>query len=76
LRPASGSFNAEGNYRVMSWAPDDGLVPGSYTVSVVPGDPAKTVIPAHYHQSATSGLKVEIPIDQSAVEFNVEVRSK
>ena len=44
-RPASGSFNAEGNYRVMSWAPDDGLVPGHYTVSVMPGDQAKTAIP-------------------------------
>src|SRR5882672_5631587 len=36
-RPASGSYTGEGHYRVMSWAPDDGLVPGHYTVNVVPG---------------------------------------
>ena len=48
MRPARGSFNAEGNYRVLSWAPDDGLVPAHYTVSVVFGEPSKIAIPARY----------------------------
>jgi hypothetical protein len=76
LRPASGSFNSEGNYRVMSWTPDDGLVPGHYTVSVVPSQPAKTSIPTRYHESSGSGLEVDIPSDQGAIEYNIEVRSK
>jgi hypothetical protein len=76
LRPASASFNAEGKYRVMSWKPDDGLVPGHYTVSVLPADLNKTSVPMHYHQSATSGLEVDIPSDQGAIEYNIEVRSK
>src|SRR5262245_49885729 len=55
-RPASGSFDPEGNYRVMSWAPDDGLVPGHYAVSVRPTDPNKTAIAAKYQVNSTSGL--------------------
>jgi hypothetical protein len=76
LRPASGSFNAEGHYRVMSWAPDDGLVPGHYTVSVLPNDLGKTSVPTRYHQSSTSGLEVDIPIDQGPIEYNIQVLSK
>jgi hypothetical protein len=75
-RPASGSFDLEGNYRVMSWEPDDGLVPGHYTVNVQPGDPAKTKIPKRYSDSATSGLEVDVPVDQDEVEFNVDVKTK
>lgn len=32
--PISGSFDQSGVYRVMSWEPDDGLVPGNYTVNI------------------------------------------
>lgn len=76
MRPASGSFNAAGNYRVISWTPDDGLVPAHYTVSVVPGDLNATAIPTRYHQSATSGLEVDVPVDKSKVEYNIDVLSK
>jgi hypothetical protein len=75
-RPASGSFNAAGNYRVMSWAPDDGLVPGHYTVSIGVVDPDKTAIPRRYQDSATSGLEVDVPMDQGKIEYNIEVLSK
>jgi hypothetical protein len=75
-RPASGAFDVDGVYRVMSWAPDDGLVPGHYTVSVVPGDASKTVIPKKYHQSKTSGLEVDISPDKDEIEYNIDVRSK
>jgi hypothetical protein len=75
LRPASGSFSAQGTYRVMSWAPDDGLVPGHYTVAVSPGDPAKTRVPLKYHQSASSGLELEVPIDGSSIDYNIDVRT-
>src|SRR6476659_1636999 len=76
MRPASGSFNAEGNYRVMSWAPDDGLVPGHYTVSILPNDPSKTRVPAKYRQSNSSGLELDVPVDKRKIQFNAEVRTK
>lgn len=75
-RPASGSFNDDGSYRVMSWEPDDGLVPGHYTVTLMPGDPAATKIPAKYQLSMTSGLEVDVPVDQDNVEFNVPIVTK
>jgi hypothetical protein len=73
-RPASGAFTTDGNYRVMSWTPDDGLVPGHYAVSVAPADPNKTAIPAKYQQNTTSGLEVDVPIDQRKIEYNIELR--
>jgi hypothetical protein len=75
-RPAGGAFTAEGTYRVMSWEPDDGLVPGHYKVSLMPGDLSKTGIPPKFHQSGTSGLEVDVPADQSSIEYNIDVRTK
>ena len=74
-RPASGSFDLDGSYRVMSWEPDDGLVPGHYTVNVFPADQAKTNVPAKYQQSSTSGLEVDVPLDQSKIDFNIDIRT-
>jgi hypothetical protein len=75
-RPASGSFGPDGVYRVMSWEPDDGLVPGHYTVNVQPSDASKSKIPPRFRDSGTSGLEVEVPMDQGEVEFDVKVVSK
>lgn len=75
-RPASGSFNSAGNYRVMSWVPDDGLVPGHYTVAVAPGDSARTKIPNRYLQSANSGLEVDVPVDKRSIEYNIDIVTK
>ena len=75
-RPASGSFDPEGNYRIMSWEPDDGLVPGHYTVNIAPVDMQATKVPQKYHQSDTSGLEVEVSPDQRQVEYNVDIRTQ
>jgi hypothetical protein len=75
-RPANGPYNEEGQYRVMTWEPDDGLVPGHYTVNLQPGDMSKTKIPPKYHSSGTSGLEVDVPVDADEVEFNVDVKTK
>jgi hypothetical protein len=75
-RPANGAFDAEGAYRVMSWEPDDGLVPGHYTVSIVPLDANRTKIPKKYHQSGTTDLEVDVPVDAGKIEYNIEVRTK
>lgn len=75
MRPASGSFDSQGVYRVMSWEPDDGLVPGRYTVNVMPADPARTKIPERYRDSGTSGLEVEVPVDKDTIAFDVSLTS-
>jgi hypothetical protein len=75
-RPASGSFTPEGSYRVMSWELDDGLVPGRYTVTLMPGDLSKTKIPSKYQQSTTSGLEVDVPVDADNIEYDVKVVTK
>ena len=74
-RPASGAYTPDGKYRVMSWEPDDGLVPGHYTVSLMPGDMNATKVPQKYQQGSTSGLEVDVPIDQSGVTFDIDVRT-
>ena len=75
-RPAMGAFDVDGVYQVMSWTPDDGLVPGHYTVNVMPGSVAKTRIPKKYHQSGSSGLEVNVPMDQDEIEYNIDVRTQ
>jgi hypothetical protein len=42
----------------------------------MPGDPNKTAIPERYRQSGTSGLTVDVPMDQGKIEYNIEVLSK
>jgi hypothetical protein len=75
-RPASGNYTVDGAYRVMSWEPDDGLVPGHYTVNLSPADPNATKIPTKYHQSGTSGLEVDVPVDQAKIEYDIDVHTK
>ncbi len=73
-RPATGTFTPEGTYRVMSWEPDDGLVPGHYTVNVMPNETTK--IPPKYQESNTSGLEVDVPVDKGPIEYNIEIRTE
>jgi hypothetical protein len=75
-RPASGSYTRDGNYLIMSWAPDDGLVPGHYTVALTPNEPDKSAIPSKYNMSGTSGFEVDVPVDQSKIEFSIDVKTK
>jgi hypothetical protein len=75
-RPAMGGFDVDGVYTVMSWSPGDGLVPGHYTVNVLPGSLANTRVPKKYHQSGTSGLEVDVPMDHGEIEYNIELRTE
>jgi hypothetical protein len=59
----------------MSWEPDDGLVPGHYTVSLVTGGANPPKIPEKYQTSGTSGLEVDVPVDDSQIEYNIDVRT-
>jgi hypothetical protein len=72
LRPGSGDFKADGAFKVTSFAPGDGLVPGKYEVSVecwksqpqmgpnglIPGESA---VPPKFREGKTSGWVVEVP---------------
>jgi hypothetical protein len=42
-------------------------------VNILPGEPTK--IPAKYQQSSTSGLEVDVPVDQSQIEYNIDIRT-
>jgi hypothetical protein len=75
-RPASGAFTADGTYRVMSWSPDDGLVPGHYAITILPGDLNSTKIPVKYHQSGNSGLEVDVPVDQDQIAYDINIVTK
>jgi hypothetical protein len=33
-------------------------------------------IPSKYNTSGTSGVEVDVPVDQSKIEFNIDVKSK
>jgi hypothetical protein len=72
-RPATGAFDVDGVYRVMSWSPDDGLVPGHYMVNVVPGNSNTTKILARYRVNGTSGLQVEVPVDKDEINYDIEL---
>jgi hypothetical protein len=75
-RPAMGGYDVDGVYTVMSWSPGDGLVPGHYTVNVLPGSLANTRVPTKYHLSGTSGLEVNVSADQDEVEFDIPLLTK
>ena len=72
-RPASAVFIADGTYRVMSWEPDDGLVPGSYAVSVMPGNPDSKAIPERYRQNSSSGLTIDVPVNNRKIQYDIEL---
>jgi hypothetical protein len=73
----SGVSDAKGAFRLTTFPPDDGVVPGSYRVMIakaeLPENPdpdapestvpkfAKSLIPARYSNPETSGLTVEVP---------------
>jgi hypothetical protein len=80
-RPATGDFDAEGNYSAKTFEPGDGLIPGKYKIRIdcweVPptmgGPPAKSFVPAKYQSPQTSELTVEIAPGEDAKEVNFDV---
>ena len=69
-RPAVGDIDKEGNYQLMTFQPDDGVMPGSYKIFVdakKEGDPnnLKTkggipILPRKYYDANNSGLTASI----------------
>jgi hypothetical protein len=72
-RPAVGALRAEGTYRLSTFRPDDGAVPGEYLVviqSIVATTPVNEFqrnrvsrIPERYGDVNRSGLRATVPSD-------------
>jgi hypothetical protein len=79
--PGRGEFDADGNFRAMTFDPADGLLPGRYKVGLdcwtsppkPIGPPPESLIPPSYREPGTSPL--ELTVDPKSkpmtVEFNV-----
>lgn len=83
-RPASGSFGKDGKYRVYSFRPGDGVVPGRYSVSVSCFDPSKVssvpndaeILAASYvgHSFEPQELMIEAGSGTVTHDFDVPLR--
>lgn len=72
-RPAVGDLSADGVYRLSSFRPNDGVMPGEYHVTVDscssrptaedPNSPLISRIPRHYADPEKSGLTFLVPAD-------------
>lgn len=80
-RPATGDFDAEGNYSAKTFEAGDGLIPGKYGIRIdcweVPptmgGPPSKSFIPAKYQSPQTSELAVEITPGEDAKTVDIDI---
>jgi hypothetical protein len=77
-RPGFGTIQPDGSFTAMTHAPDDGLIPGDYTVFVEPAEPpdksVKTpiVIPEQYLSPANSPLKQTIEEETNSLTINLK----
>ena len=80
LRPGVADFDRDGSFVVTSYEPGDGLVPGTYRLSIecwevapnFDGIPSQSVIPDRYHDPATNGIE-EIVIKSSDNQRELEL---
>ena len=84
-RPAIGDLSAEGVYRLSSFRPNDGVIPGEYRVTIDscssrPGleDPNKPLIsriPRHYADPDKSGLRFAVPPDaRGPLTYDIDLK--
>jgi hypothetical protein len=81
MRPGTADFAADGAYRVKTFVPGDGLLPGRYRVRVdcwkVPpnmeGKPTQSYLPAKYQNPQTSGLELEVKPDGDPITFDIDI---
>jgi len=77
---ALGQVERDGTYRLMTFQPDDGAVPGTYRVVVQSpqvkgptGDVTLMTIPERYADPETSGLRATVNAGFNSIDFNLEV---
>ena len=80
--PGMGDVDTDGNFRVTTQPDREGLVPGTYRVSLeiweVPptmgGPPPKSYLPKQYQTASTSGLELVVPADATdAIEVTWDI---
>lgn len=89
LRPASGNVQLDGTFKVTSFEPGDGLLPGKYEVSVEcwKSQPqmsptgggmidGQSAVPDKYRSGKTSGWIVEVPAGSGPLELKYDVPTK
>ncbi|MBN1589914.1 MAG: hypothetical protein JW888_10400 [Pirellulales bacterium] len=81
-RPCSGFFDAGGNLTFKTFEEGDGIIPGTYAVSVEcwkteplspSGRPAESYVPRKYESGMTSGLEIKVEPGQDKVEVHFDV---
>lgn len=82
-RPATANIEADGTYRLSTFKPGDGAVPGPYRVTISamdtdpmqmprPGDPPpKSLVPKKYSKTATSDLKATVEKKTNEIPFDL-----
>jgi len=83
-RPASGAFGTDGGFKVKTFEPGDGLMPGKYLLAIecwdtppsMQGNPGKSHVPKKYQSPQTSGFKLDITRDMGPQEINLDVVTK
>jgi hypothetical protein len=83
MQPATGDIGPDGRFRMGTFAPHDGVVPGQYQVAVVsvlggptPDEPfAEKIwnVPKQYANPSTSGLSAEVPPGSKPVRLDLEL---
>lgn len=81
-RPCSGFFDTDGKLTFKTFKKGDGLIPGTYKVSVecwkVPPlsaseQPSQSYVPIKYQSGMTSGFDIKIEPKQKMVQVNFDV---
>lgn len=75
-RPSTGKLGPGGRFRLTTFEPDDGCVPGKHPVAVigvqsVDGSSQRWHAPKKYSSAETSGLHVEIPQATDSLLINL-----
>ena len=83
-RPGTAEFDADGNYKVTSFEPGDGLMPGKYLLRVdcwktppnMEGKPVESFIPQKYQDASKSGLELVVESKSKPIKFDINLTSK
>lgn len=83
-RPGTAEFGADGRFAATTFAPADGLLPGTYALRVdcwktppnMDGKPVVSFLPAKYQDAAKSGLTLVVEPDSRPITFDVNLTSR
>ncbi len=79
---AVGQIDGQGNFKLTSLTPDDGALPGEYTVTLAgtetgqdyehPNDPIVKVVDDKYNQDTTTDLRYTVKPGKNVCKFEVD----